>query len=257
MISVFVITQNESRRILECLRSIAWADEIIVVDSGSTDSTLDIARSFGARCIIRPWTGFSDQRNFAIQQCAGDWLLYLDADEQVSHDFETEARRIESVHGGECDAYWVRSREFFMGEFLEYGGFGLNQPNKKLRFWKKGAGRFDGLVHERLSVKGPTGTMNAHVDHFSTASTISGLLTKLNKYSSLEVNRRENTSQWMAVLNMFAQPLRVFISRFFRYQGYRDGLRGTIIIVCLAFYEFLVYAKIVEATNVPKPRIHE
>ena len=241
MISATVITHDEAKNIGVCLRSLRWVDEIVVVDSGSTDGTVALAEEFGARVFERKWTGYSDQRNFAIDQCTGDWILYLDADERLSEGFETEARRIERLGDAAADGYWVNSLEFFLGDFLRHGGFGLHQPNRKIRLWRSTPGaRFHGNVHERVRVDGRLDSLDSYVEHYSTASTLDGLFEKLVVYSKLESDRRGGQ------LDLLLGPLRVFLSRYLKHQGYRDGARGAVMAGAQAFYMFMILARSVE-----------
>lgn len=242
MISAFVITKNESANISKCLASLQWADEVIVVDANSDDDTVDIAERIGARVFRRAWTGYSDQRNFAIDQCRGDWILYMDADEVPGPGFAEEARDVERGGGASAAGYYVSTLEFFMGDFLRHGGFGLHQANKKVRFWRAAPEhRFAGDVHERVTISGPVGTFRSYVEHRSTASTISGLLAKLNRYSDLEPEVRAVRARDLVI-----QPSKVMLARFVRHGGFRDGTRGFIVAQLHAIYSFLTVAKQME-----------
>ena len=242
MISALVITKNEARDILACLGCLAWCDEVIVVDAHSTDRTRQLASGAGARVFTRAWDGFSGQRNFGIEQCRGDWIFYLDADERVDDSFQREARAIEALGESALSGYWVNSLEYFMGDFLRHGGYGLHQANRKIRFWRnRPQHRFTGEVHERVTVTGATGRFTGHVEHFSSAATVSGMVRKLDAYSDLEHGDRVPHAA-----ELVSRPLRTFASRYLRHQGFRDGTRGLVACQLAAIYQLLATAKQIE-----------
>jgi glycosyltransferase involved in cell wall biosynthesis len=242
MISAIVICKDEEANISGCLESLAWCDEIVVVDAMSTDQTARIAEGRGARVFRRPWPGYSAQRNFALDQCRGDWCLYLDADERLSAGFADEARAAAAESGGPA-GYWVSTLEYFMGDFLQHGGYGRHQANRKVRFWRnRPEHRFHGAVHERVGIDGPLGTFTSHVEHFSSSSTLTGLLSKLNRYTDLEATEGPPP----APSDLIVAPTRVFLSRYVKHQGFRDGTRGLVMAQVNAFYALAAVAKRLE-----------
>ena len=122
LLSVAIITCDEERNLARTLASVAFADEVVVVDSGSTDRTVEIARSFGARVFIREWPGFAQQKNFAIQQCSGDWVLSLDADEELSPELRTQLRLLLPTNPP-ADAYFINRRNLFLNRWIKRGGY--------------------------------------------------------------------------------------------------------------------------------------
>jgi glycosyltransferase involved in cell wall biosynthesis len=145
-----VITLNEEAAIEGCLQSLSLADEIIVVDSGSTDDTRSIAQRMGALVIVQPWLGYSEQRNFGLSAITSDWVLYLDADERLSIEALRQLRNAIDEAPDDVTAFALDSDEYFLGDFLRHGGFGPGQTNWKVRAWRRGSGAFHGDVHERL-----------------------------------------------------------------------------------------------------------
>src|SRR5690606_17033330 len=151
-LSVIIITKNESKHILACLESVAFADEFIVVDSGSTDNTVELARDFGARVeVTSDWPGFGPQKNRALDLATGDWVLSIDADERVT---PALAREIQTVLAApEVDAYEIARLSEFCGRFIRHSGW---WPDHVLRLFKRGTARFtDVAVHERVVPQGP------------------------------------------------------------------------------------------------------
>lgn len=253
MISAIVLTKNEEKKIRSCLKSIQWVDEIILVDSCSDDATAEIAEEMNAKVFKRPFTNFSDQRNFAIEQCSGDWIFYLDADEILSEGFEAEMRAIDK-NDTALWAYRVDRLEYFMGDFIYYGGFGLGQHNHHLRVWRNGSLRFVGDVHEKIQTPVQTGRLKSYIFHYSNEGDVTGFLVKLNKYTSMEVvdsygfHSRNCTLIW--------GPLKRLIARYFLWGGYKDGLRGLIFMGLHFFYDFISCAKKYELKISPSKDAH-
>lgn len=247
MISVFIITRNEEERIGSCIDDLSFCDEVLVVDAESSDGTVEIAEGRGARVIVRPWQGYSEQRNFAISECRGDWILYMDADERPGPGFGEDVVAVaRGEHSLDAEAFYVNSLEYFMGDYLRHGGFGLDQANRKIRLWRAGAGHFEGDVHETLVTSGPTAILASHVLHHSSAATVGGHTAKMNRYSDLAAEQELRDSTVPSLPKLFYRPLRAFAARYFRHHGWRDGARGLIIALLFALYFFLIEAKLLE-----------
>ena len=160
-LSVVVVTLNEEERLRACLESAAWADELIVVDALSPDKTAQIAREFTDRVILRPWPGFAAQKNFAIGEASGDWILSLDADEMVSPELRGEIARV-LAEGGPHDGYRTPRRNIFWGKWVRHGGL---WPDWQLRLFRRGRGRFvERAVHESVEVAGSVGRLEGPLD---------------------------------------------------------------------------------------------
>ncbi|HUQ50475.1 MAG TPA: glycosyltransferase family 2 protein [Terriglobales bacterium] len=213
-LSVAIITKNEEANIRRTLESVKWADEIVIVDSGSTDRTCDIAREFGAKVFVEGWKGFAAQKNSAIDKCSGDWILSLDADEEVSADLATELKgallpddsifteralknadsldRVElimaveeagSISGVEIVGFRVPRKNYFLGKWIRYGGY---YPDRKLRIIRKGYGEFESRsVHEDIKLKKNfPSDLQSHLIHHA-YPTLSGYIEHMNRYSDL------------------------------------------------------------------------
>ncbi len=245
MISVIVLTKDEETNIEKCLKSVLWADEIIVVDSKSADRTIKIAENLNAKVYVRDFTNFSDQRNYAIQKCTGDWIFFLDADERVTGDFEKEVREIEKAAVSDFTAYRVDRLEYFMGDFIRHGGFGRGQHNCHIRFWKAGQLEFLGNVHEKAVTSGKVGRISGIIEHYSNEGNISGFIRKLNFYTDIESASWTN-KQLIGKFALIGRPAKNFLNRYFMMKGYKDGLRGLVYFLLLALYEFVSCAKKIE-----------
>ncbi len=179
-LSVVLITLNEAANLPRTLKSVSWAQQIVVVDSGSTDATIEIARSLGAQVIEEPWKGFADQKNSAIAHATGEWVLSLDADEDVSPEL---AREIQALLQGEppFSAYRIPRLNHFLGRPLRHGGY---WPDPKLRLFRKGAARFaQRPVHETMEADGPVGTLASPLLHHC-YPTLEDYIEHMNRYSS-------------------------------------------------------------------------
>ena len=153
-----IITKNEEANIQDCLVSVSWATERIVVDAESSDRTADLARAAGARVIVRPWPGFGAQKNFGMEQVSSDWVLILDADERVSQPLQAEIlSRIDQWQEGEQVAYEIPRKNFFYGAWVRHAGV---YPDYQIRLVRRGSAKYNDVpVHENLLVKGPIGKL--------------------------------------------------------------------------------------------------
>ena len=180
-VSVVIITLNEEANLARTLQSVAWADEIVIVDSGSTDRTREIAESFHAKFCVEPWRGFAAQKNFALEKATCDWVLSLDADEEVEPALADEIRATLAADPAAA-GFWIPRKNFFLGRWIRHGGF---YPDPKLRLFRRDAGQFeDRLVHEDARVAGPTAKLKNHLLHHA-YPTLDSYLDHMNRYSSL------------------------------------------------------------------------
>ena len=179
-LSVIVITRNEAAHIGDCLDSVAFADEIIVLDSGSTDATREIARARGARVEVAPdWPGFGPQKNRALALATGDWVLSIDADERVTPELAGAIRQ--AIGAPAAEAYRIARLSNFCGRWIRHSGW---WPDYVVRLFRREAGRFtDAAVHERVEVRGRTGTLSGHFLHYPYA-TLEVFIDKINRYST-------------------------------------------------------------------------
>ena len=241
-LSVAVIALNEEERIRACLESVAWADETIVVDSGSSDKTTEIAREFTDRVLFHAWTGYSAQKNFALAQCRGDWLLSLDADERVSDDLREEIAATLVAAPREA-GFFLPRQNFFQGRWVRHGGW---YPDYQLRLFRRGQGTFrDTAVHESARVDGPTGRLRAPLLHQSYRG-IADFVARADRYSDLAATELAAAGRGGSVPDLLLRPVWRFISMYLLRAGFLDGWRGLILAALYAHYVFLRAAKVRE-----------
>jgi glycosyltransferase involved in cell wall biosynthesis len=241
-LSVAIITCNEEANIRRTLESIKWADEIVVVDSGSTDKTAAICREYTGKVLHQDWLGFSVQKNLAIEKTSGDWVLSLDADEPVEPALAEEIRNIIS-RPGPFDGYRIPRKTFFLGKQVRYGGW---YPDYNLRLFRKGKGRFEErVVHEAIKVQGRVGNTRHALLHYAYPD-LASYMTSINKYSSLAVTvmAAKGVSDFKCSwINILFRPVFTFILRYFFRLGFLDKKRGLVLNLFHSYYVFAKYAK--------------
>ncbi|MBI2619759.1 MAG: glycosyltransferase family 2 protein [Ignavibacteriales bacterium] len=244
-LSVIVITQNEEHNIRECLSTVTWAGEIIVVDSGSEDRTVERAREFTDRIFVRAWRGFGEARNFAIRQARGEWIFWLDADERITHLLAEEIRKtIESLSS--LAAYSVPRKSFFLGKWIRHCGW---YPGRVVRLFRQDKGRFtDEKVHERLNVDGTIGELKADLLHY-TDPTLEHYFRKFNRYTSLAAEELGLNGKQFSLAKLISKPVWTFWRMYVLRLGFLDGLHGLILSVLSAGYVFTKYAKVWERSS--------
>jgi glycosyltransferase involved in cell wall biosynthesis len=242
MLSVTVITKNEARNIEDCLRSVAWAQEIIVVDQYSTDGTAGMAKGLGARVYQESWKGFAGQKNSALEKATGDWILSLDADERVPlplrAEIENTMSRKDAFHG-----YFIARRNFFSGRWIRHGGW---YPDYCLRLFKKRSGRFEErAVHEKVVVEGPAGYLKNPLEHYTYRS-VADYLIRMERYSrlaALEIAEAKRPMLWSALT---LRPAFTFLNMYLLRGGFLDGKKGLFLAASYAYYTFLKYYRFSE-----------
>lgn len=243
-LSVAIITKNEAANLLRTLKSVSWANEIVVVDSCSTDRTVDIASAFGAKVVHEEWHGFGKQKNLAIEQCAGEWILSLDADEEVS---ETLALEITQLLEGvpEIDAYFLRRRNFFLGRWIRHGGY---YPDPKLRLFRKGTVWFEErAVHETMQFPNATRTLHGDLIHHA-YPTLESYIEHMNRYSTLGAEQAIAKGKISRVLlaflfNVLVNPAATFFYNYLLRLGFLDGREGLLLHLYHSAYVSWKYAK--------------
>jgi glycosyltransferase involved in cell wall biosynthesis len=241
-LSVVVITLNEEDRIRECLASVAWADEIIVVDAGSDDKTVTLAREFTDDVVIRPWDGFAAQKNFGIERAKGEWVLSLDADEQVDPSLREEIAAVLANPGSHA-GFRIARRNIMWGRFIRHGRL---YPDWQLRLFRRGRGRFvERAVHESVTVDGPVGRLTTPLLHHSYRD-VSDFLRRADRYSTLAAEEWARGGQPFHRHLLVTAPLGRFLSMYVLHAGFLDGWRGFLLAVLYAYYVFVRSAKIWE-----------
>lgn len=244
-LSVIIIAKNEEQRLPRCLESVAFADEVIVLDGGSTDRTVEVAQARGARLeVCTSWNGFGPQKNRALDMATQDWVLSLDADEEVTPELADEIRA--TLRSPTFDCYAVPRLSEFCGRFLRHSGW---YPDYVARLFKRGTARFsDDLVHERLMPVGPIGRLRHPLLHRGYRDA-SDNLRKIDRYSTAwaeqEATRGRRTSFAAAPLHGLAAFVKTYIFRL----GFLDGAAGLAVAISSAEVAYYKYLKLWSARN--------
>jgi glycosyltransferase involved in cell wall biosynthesis len=239
-LSVIIIVKNESRNIGECIESVAFADEIIVVDSGSTDDTCAIAQAKGARVTqTTDWPGFGRQKNRALDLASQDWVLSIDADERVTAELAREIQ--ETLQNPQADAYKIARLSNFCGRWIRHSGW---WPDHVLRLFKRGTARFsDAIVHESVQSERPAETLKGHFLHYPYAD-MQSLIAKVNRYSSDAALMMHEQGRTTGPLGAAGHALWTFIRIYLVRRGFLDGKEGFVLAVTAAAGNFFRYSKL-------------
>ena len=244
-ISACIITLNEESRIRDCLESVKWVDEIIVVDSFSTDKTIDICREYTDKVYQRAWTGNIDQKNYTIGLAKCDWILSLDADERLSPGLIEEIQEAVCNPGNAAGFFFPR-RSFYLGRWIYHGDW---YPDYQLRLFKRDCGQWQGTnPHGRVIIDGKTKYMKHDIYHFNYKN-FSHQLKTIDNYSNIFANVMIEKNKGFSLFQLFFRPLYKFIKVYFIKMGFLDGLPGFILAVSNAFYIFVKYVKLWEKTH--------
>ena len=239
-LSIILITKNEAANIGACLESVAWADEIVVVDSGSTDDTVAICRELGATVHVHDWPGFGVQKNRALGYATKDWVLSLDADERVTPELRAE---IETVLRNESasDAYLVPRLSSYCGRFMRHSGW---YPDLLPRLFKRGKARFsDDLVHERLIIEGDTGELKGMLLHYA-FDDLEEVLHKVNQYSTAGAAMMHKRGRKASLSGAVLRGLWSFVRTYVLRGGFLDGREGFMLAVSNAEGTYYRYLKL-------------
>lgn len=223
-LSAIIITRNEAANLPDCLASLSFCDEIVVVDQASVDDTVRIAKKAGARVVERPrFTGFGRQKQAALDEAAGDWVFSIDADERVPEPLAREIR--ETIARGDHAGYRVNRRTFFLGRYLKHGGW---YPDRVLRLARRDAARFTpDAVHERLDVKGGVGNLANDMLHMS-YRTIDDVLAKQRRYALLSAQVRRERGARGGLGAATARSFFAFVKCYLLQLGFLDGAHGLV-----------------------------
>jgi glycosyltransferase involved in cell wall biosynthesis len=242
-LSVVIIARNAENRIRDCLESVSWADEIVLVDSGSMDRTADIAREMGARTISHGWEGYVSQRRFALSQASHEWVLSLDADERVSPELAADIR---NRAGREtADGYRISRLNHLLGKPIRHCGWA---PDPVLRCFRKSKAVLPEVrVHEGFDVAGTVGRLDGLLLHYS-YDTLFEYYQKMNEYTTLEAEDKQQRTAGRRIRwhDLILHPLSRFWRMYIARKGFLDGWHGFLVCQLSAFYLLVLYAKIWE-----------
>jgi glycosyltransferase involved in cell wall biosynthesis len=243
-----MITFNNERTVEMALKSLHWVDEIVVVDSFSTDRTPDIVKEYAATWEQRPWPGFRDQYQYASEKCTHDWILFIDADEEISPSLAEEMQRklnrdLTRSNDSQIQGYYAPRRTYYLGRWHLHGSW---VPDSEIRLYNKHRGRWKGGLHANVHVDGPTEYLTGFYYHY-TYENISDQLQTIDKYSTNAAQDMVADNIRFSYRRLLGNPLAHFFRDYLLKGGFREGLPGLIVSLTTMFYVFIKYAKLWEA----------
>ena len=240
-LSVIIIAKDAEHVIRRCLESVSWADEIVVVESGSTDRTADICRELGAKLHQTPdWPGFGPQKNRALDLATGEWVLSLDSDEWVTPELRSEIQRVIAARGDKI-AFALPRRSSFCGRFMRHSGW---WPDYVRRLFRRGTARFsEDQGHDRLIIDGPTGRLSAPLLH-ETITDLEQLIDKMNVYSAMTARNLHERGRRASILTALMHGGWAFFRTYFLRLGFLDGREGLMLAIGNAENSYYRYVKL-------------
>ena len=238
-ISATIITFNEQKNIARAIESLRFCEEVVVVDSGSVDRTVEIADKLGARVVEQSWGGYAKQKNFAAEQARFDWIFSIDADESLSEALEGEIWQLKK-NGPQYDAYTVPRLAQYLGRWILHSGW---YPDRKIRLYDRNRGHWVGnYVHERVEVNGTVGHLESNLLHF-TCDSLSQHLETMNRYTTLAAQQLAAEGVRIGWRQLLLDPPWTFFQSYFLKRGFLDGMEGLAIAYMASLYNFVKYAK--------------
>ena len=250
-ISAIIIARNEEENLSRCLQSLKWVDQIVVVDSGSTDRTVEIAKAHGAEIFVEEWKGYAIQKNSALQKARGDWVLSLDADEELSAEAQDEIRDIIRKDDSLMQAYALRRKVHYLGKWIRHGDW---YPDHVVRLWRRSAGKFEGgRVHESLRIQGAVRCLRSEILHYSYRN-VEDQKARIRKYAELWAQDRFEGKQPFRWLDLCLRPPLRFLRAILLKSGWLDGWRGWLIAWLCAQEVYRKYRNLRELERRSDPR---
>jgi len=242
-VSVIIITKDEEKNISDCLRSVNWADEIIVVDSESTDRTVELAKQFTDKIFISKWEGYASQKRYALSLAANEWVLSVDADERITPELKEE---IFNLSTGDYSGFRIRRKNFLLKKEISSCGW---EKDYQLRLFKKNKTDLnERLVHEKFVAQGKMGTLKNPMIHF-TFSSFDDYLNKINIYTSLKAQELYKKRKRVGAWTIFSHTVSAFFAFFIFRRGFKDGVYGLIISLLHSVSTMMNYIKLWELQN--------
>lgn len=241
-ITVIVITYNEEENIKECLDTVKWCDEIIVVDSQSKDRTVQLAQNYTDKIILTENITYSQKRNIGIENASGEWILWIDADERVTEDLKEEINRAITDSKMNNDAFLVNRKTYFINKFVKHCGW---YPDHRIRLFKKLLNlRFnDSLVHEKINYKGASAKLKSSLLHYSD-KTFEHYIKKMNKYTTLSSQELFSQNKDAGLIDIIFRPAFTFFKMYFLKLGLLDGYTGLVLCSLSSVHVFIKYSKL-------------
>ncbi len=254
-LSIIVITWNEERNICRCLDSLRFSpsvlrrEDVVVVDAESQDNTATLAHQWGASVFVRAWPGYGAQRNWALERCTSDWILMLDADEELTPALIAEIETTLSRAEADVDGYHIKGRTFFLGKWIRHCGW---WPGFHLRLIRRGSGECTEMpIHEGLAVTGRTVKLNEAMNHYSYNS-LEQFLEKSNRYTTLSMLAIPLEKRKLWKYHLLAAPFQEFFRMYIRRMGFLEGWHGLVLCTLTAAGAFCAYAKLWEKEILPR-----
>lgn len=244
-ISVVISAYNEEKKIEECLHSVAWADEIILIDNTSSDKTVQIAKKYTSKVFIRPNNLMLNvNKNYGFSKATGEWILSLDADERVTEELKKEILlAIAEDHAGIL-GYWIPRRNIIFRKWMQYAGW---YPDYQLRLFKNGKGKFEEKhVHEMVKIDGDSKHLTGDLLHYNYETITQFLYKHITIYAPNEADQLMKNGYTFVWHDAIRFPLKEFLSRFFAREGYKAGFHGLMLSLLMAFYHLVIFARIWE-----------
>jgi len=242
-----IVVFNEERNIEDCLETAKWMDDIVVVDAFSTDRTLDICRKYTDKIIQRPWRGFGDQKNFAIDQATSDWVFILDADERIPDELRREMEQILSSETPDGPvAYSLPRKNYHFGNWVTRAGC---YPDYQLRLFRNGVGHLnDEEPHNKFVFEGQHGMLTTPLVHYTERS-IADYFRKFQNFTTLAAQERGKKKKHVSAADLLFRPAFTLYKYYLGRAGFRDGMSGLLVSVFASMYTFVKYAKLWEQLN--------
>jgi len=247
-VSVYVLTFNNRRTIERCLKSLHWAEELVVVDSGSTDGTYEFCQRYTEKLYRKEFQGHRDQYQFAADLTTRHWIMFVDADEEVPPGLVEEIRKVLKDGAEGIDGFFVYRQTFYLGKWIRYGGW---YPDGEIRLYRRDKGRWEGGLHAKIQVDGKVSVLKNKYLHY-TYRDISDQVQTIDKYSKIAAEDMAESGEKFSLFKLLFHPPFRFVKEYLLKMGFRDGLPGLIIIVSTMFYVFIKYAKLWEIQKLKK-----
>ena len=242
-VSVFVVCMNEESKIERCLKSVDWCDEIIVIDSGSTDATIEIAKKYTDKIFIRSWPGYVAQKRFGLEQCTKEWVLNLDADEEVSPELKEEIQKLLINDDKSINGYNIPRTVFYLNKWWRKGAW---YPEFRLRLCRREKTKWGGNdPHEKAIIEGESRKLKGELYHY-TYGDISHQVRTLNSYSQQAADTMFKNGKRANIIKIFTNPAVRFVKFYFLRKGFLEGFPGLIVAFLEGYYVFLKYVKLWE-----------
>ena len=249
-ISVYVLTYNNRGTIEQCLKSLGWAEELVVVDSFSTDGTYEICQRYTDKTYQREWTDHRDQYQYAANQTTHNWIMFVDADEEIPPELVEEIKKGLEERKNDVDGFIAYRRTYYLGRWIRFGGW---YPDYEVRLYRRDKGRWEGGLHAKIVVDGRVDSLKNQYLHY-TYRNISDQIQTIDKYSQIAAEDMIESGEKFSLFRLLFHPPFRFIKEYLFKSGFRDGLPGLIIIVSTMFYVFIKYAKLWELTRATKEK---